>query len=50
MLDMVMLAIFTGAQERTEAEYRALLDKAGLRLARVVPTESAVSIVEALPT
>jgi hypothetical protein len=49
MLDMVMLAFFTGAQERTEPEYRALLDKAGFRLARVVPTQSAVSVVEALP-
>ena len=47
MLDIVMLAI--GGQERTEAEYRTLLDRAGFRLARVVPTESAVSIVEAFP-
>jgi hypothetical protein len=49
MLDMIMLALFTGAQERTEPEYRGLLDKAGFRLAGVVPTESAVSIVEAFP-
>ena len=49
MLDMFMLTLFTGAQERTEPEYRGLLDKAGFRLARVVPTESAVSIVEAFP-
>jgi hypothetical protein len=43
-----MLAI-PGGQERTELEYRALLGKAGFRLTKVVPTESAVSIVEALP-
>jgi O-methyltransferase domain/Dimerisation domain len=49
MLDMFMLTLFTGAQERTEPEYRGLLDKALFRLARVVPTESAVSIVEAFP-
>ena len=49
MLDMFMLALFTGAQERTEPEYRGFLDKAGFRLTRVVPTESAVSIVEAFP-
>jgi hypothetical protein len=49
MLDMFMLTLFTGAQERTEPEYRRLLDKAGFRLTRVVPTESAVSIVEAFP-
>jgi hypothetical protein len=35
-------------QERTEAEYAALLGKAGFRLTRVVPTASAVSVVEAV--
>jgi hypothetical protein len=48
VLDMVML-VFPGGQERTEAEYAALLGKAGFRLNRVVPTASAVSIVEAVP-
>jgi hypothetical protein len=47
MLDMMML-VGPGGQERTEPEYRALLGKAGLRLTRLVPTESAVSIVEAV--
>ncbi|MES2465605.1 MAG: methyltransferase [Armatimonadota bacterium] len=47
VLDMVMLTI-PGGQERTEAEYAALLGKAGFRLNRVVPTESAVSVVEAV--
>jgi O-methyltransferase domain/Dimerisation domain len=47
ILDMNMLAV-TGGQERTELEYRALLDKAGFRLTQVVPTNSAVSVVEAL--
>ena len=46
VLDIIMLAV-PGGQERTESEYRALLDKAGFRLRRVVPTESAVSVVEA---
>jgi O-methyltransferase domain/Dimerisation domain len=46
--DIVMLTV-PGGQERTEAEYRELLNKAGFNLARVVPTESAVSIVEAFP-
>ena len=46
--DIVML-MFPGGQERTEAEYAALLGKAGFRLNRVVPTESVVSVVEALP-
>jgi O-methyltransferase domain len=47
MLDMIML-IVPGGRERTEAEYAALLDKAGLRLTRVTPTASPVSIVEAM--
>ncbi len=47
VLDIVML-VMTGGQERTEAEYGVLLNKAGFRLARVVPTRSAVSIVEAV--
>jgi hypothetical protein len=47
MLDMVMLAT-PGGQERTEPEYAALLEKSGFRLTRVVPTESAVSVVEAV--
>jgi len=40
--------VFTGGQERTEAEYGTLLSKAGFQLTRVVPTNSAVSIVEAV--
>ena len=46
MLDMMML-VGPGGQERTEQEYGTLLGKAGLRVTRVVPTESAVSVVEA---
>ena len=47
MLDLVMLTI-PGGEERTQAEYAALLSKAGFKLTRVVPTESAVGIVEAV--
>lgn len=46
--DIIML-VFPGGQERTEAEYAALLAKAGFKLTRVVPTESPVSVVEAVP-
>ena len=49
VLDMVML-VFPGGQERTEVEYASLLGKAGFRLSRVVPTASAVSVVEAVPS
>jgi hypothetical protein len=48
MLDMAMLSQM-GGQERTEEEYALLLTKAGFRLTRVLPTNSAVSIVEAVP-
>jgi hypothetical protein len=48
MLDIMML-VAPGGQERSEEEYRTLLGKAGFRLTRVVPTDSAVSIVEATP-
>ena len=48
MLDMMMLFL-PGGQERTEAEYGALLGKAGFRLTRIVPTQSPVSVVEAVP-
>ena len=46
--DLVMMVV-PGGQERTEAEYAALLGKAGFRLNRVVPTSSVVSIVEGVP-
>jgi hypothetical protein len=45
-LDVLMLAI-TGGRERTPSEYEALLDDAGFRFERVVPTPSRYSIVEA---
>jgi hypothetical protein len=48
MLDITMLALTPG-QERTEPQYRALLEKANFKLTRVIPTKSAVSIVEAIP-
>ena len=47
MLDLVMLAMTSG-RERTADEYAALVSKAGFRFTRVVPTASAVSVVEAV--
>lgn len=47
LLDLVML-VAVGGRERTPKEYGSLLEKAGFRLARVVPTASPVSIVEAV--
>jgi O-methyltransferase domain/Dimerisation domain len=48
MLDLMMLNV-PGGMERTGAEYGELLGKAGYRMTRVVPTESAVSVVEGVP-
>ena len=47
LLDLAML-VMPGGQERTAEEYRLRLDAAGLRMTRVIPTASAVSIVEAV--
>jgi len=44
--DLNML-VMVGGQERTEAEYRALLASAGLRTTRVIPTR-AMSLIEAV--
>jgi SAM-dependent methyltransferase len=48
MLDMMML-VGPGGQERTPSEYEQILRPAGFDLARVVPTQSAVSVVECAP-
>ncbi|MGH8459550.1 MAG: methyltransferase, partial [Nevskiales bacterium] len=48
LLDLEMLTL-PGGRERTEDEFRSLFAKAGYRLARVVPTKSPLSVVEAAP-
>ncbi len=48
LLDVTMLVI-PGGQERTEEEYRTLFGKAGFRLARIVPTQAEVSVIEGVP-
>ncbi len=45
--DMHML-VMTGGRERTLAEYRGLLERAGLRLQRVVPAATGMSVLEAV--
>lgn len=46
LIDLEMLVI-AGGRERTEAEYRVLVEAAGLVLTRALPTAASVSIVEA---
>jgi hypothetical protein len=48
LFDINML-VTVGGQERTESEYRTLLDRAGLALARVIPTSSPLGLLEAVP-
>jgi hypothetical protein len=40
------MLLIPGGKERTENEYRALFERAGFALTRIVPTGTEVSIVE----
>ncbi|MFE6055913.1 methyltransferase [Kitasatospora sp. NPDC056446] len=46
-LDLMMMASLTG-RERTEADFAELFERAGLRLSRVLPTTTVLSVVEAV--
>lgn len=48
LLDMEMLVLVTG-KERTEEEYRALLQASGFQLNAILPTQSVVQVLEARP-
>jgi ubiquinone/menaquinone biosynthesis C-methylase UbiE len=48
LFDINMLVVI-GGLERTESEYRELLEAAGFELTRIIPTTAPVSIVEAAP-
>jgi O-methyltransferase len=49
LVDLEMLVMTAGGRQRTEAEHRALLGRAGLRLTRIVPSTDLVSLIEAVP-
>jgi hypothetical protein len=46
--DLNML-VMTGGKERTRAEFERLLEAAGFKLLRIIPTELPPCIVEAQP-
>jgi hypothetical protein len=46
ILDLEMLVMTPGGRERTEPEFRALFERSGLRLTRIVRTESPVCVIE----
>jgi hypothetical protein len=45
----VNMLVVTGGRPRSEAEFRELLTATGFRLARIVPTMSGASVIEAEP-
>src|SRR6185369_13405220 len=45
-MDLNML-VMTGGRERTEAGYQALLEAAGFRLTRIIPTQYEMMVIEA---
>jgi hypothetical protein len=47
LLDLFML-VWPGGRERTAKEHQALLASAGLRVSRIVPTRSPLTIIEAV--
>jgi hypothetical protein len=47
LLDLNML-VMTGGRERTAGEFLDLLSEAGLKLSRIIPTASPLSIIEAV--
>jgi hypothetical protein len=49
LLSDVNMLVLTGGQERTNAEYGALLATAGLRLATVRPVAFPYGVIEGLP-
>ena len=45
--DLNML-VMPGGRERTEGEFAALFERAGLRLAQTVPTAAGLTVIEAV--
>jgi hypothetical protein len=49
LIDIHRMAMFGRARERSEVEFRHLLDQSGFSLRRIIPTGSLISIIEAAP-
>jgi hypothetical protein len=48
VIDLEML-VMPGGRERTEEEFRALFDRSGFTLTRIVQTKSPLSVIEGTP-
>jgi SAM-dependent methyltransferase len=46
----ITMMVMVGGRERTEDEFRELFEQAGLRLTRIIPTESPISVLEGVPS
>ena len=49
VLSDLNMMVMSGGRERTAMEHRALLEKAGITLTRIIATQSEVSVIEADP-
>ncbi|MFE2378499.1 methyltransferase [Streptomyces sp. NPDC059398] len=49
LMDLNMLTLSNGGRERSRSEFESLFRAAGLRLGRVTPSASLMSVVEAVP-
>lgn len=47
ILDLQMLLIMSGGRERTASQFNNLLNSAGFKLTKIIPTRSTLSIIEA---
>jgi hypothetical protein len=45
----MVILVFPGGIERTEEEYRFLLEQAAFQLSSITPTASVISVVEGKP-
>lgn len=45
-VDVYMMALFSG-RERTKSEFKELFESSGLKMTRITPTGSMLSIIEA---
>ncbi len=41
--------VMGGGRERTQAEFRNLLESCGFQVSQIVPTEESISVIEAVP-
>ena len=48
LLDIQMMVFMTSGRERTALEYKRLIENSGLRISRIIPTISPLSIIEVI--